>query len=536
MKVKVATGFLLLIAMLLTACVQPIPGAPPPQVDTTPQQPEVARILSPLEKAFAGVGGVEALQNLSTLSIEASGVRRTMDEQFSPGVPDEAGSGFTMQLNYDIAGDNLRLDYTRQRFAGEHQMSEIITGELGVIDGQDALFGLPGLRNMTSDRWAAVRKQQRLLNPHLILREVAADPSLATESGEQLLDGSVHHLLVIEDYVAPITLYVNASTGHIAKAATMENDHLRRDVLIEVFYNNWQPTRDGLFFPTELFLVVDGEILHKEVRSAIEVNQPLDSTLFKLPEGASPTFDEDLAAWGEMHHQVYQSFAAMGFPRSGLQTNVEAEELARGVYHVRGGSHHSLVIEQTKWIVVTEAPLHEARSAAVIDWIKTTFPDKPIMYVIATHHHTDHSAGLRTYVAEGATVVLHEAAKDLFEEVFQAPSTILPDRLALNPVAATIETVPADGSYTIPDETQPVAVYPIKNTHAEDMVIIHVPNAGVVFVSDLYSPNPNATSAGAGGQLLHDYITTNGLAVSIIAGGHGATIAFEDFEALLGSQ
>ena len=77
-------------------------------------------------------------------------------------------------------------------------------------------------------------------------------------------------------------------------------------------------------------------------------------------------------------------------------------------------------------------------------------------------------------------------------------------------------------------------VYPIKNTHAEDMVIIHVPNAGVVFISDLYSPNPAAQSAGAGGQLLHDNITANGLDVSIIAGGHGATIGFEDFEALLG--
>jgi hypothetical protein len=65
------------------------------------------------------------------------------------------------------------------------------------------------------------------------------------------------------------------------------------------------------------------------------------------------------------------------------------------------------------------------------------------------------------------------------------------------------------------------------------MVIVYVGGAGVVFVSDLYSPNPAATSAGAGGQLLYDRITELGLEVETIAGGHGGSISFEDFEGQL---
>ena len=67
------------------------------------------------------------------------------------------------------------------------------------------------------------------------------------------------------------------------------------------------------------------------------------------------------------------------------------------------------------------------------------------------------------------------------------------------------------------------------------MAIIYLPEAGIVFVSDLYSPNPGA-NPGAGGQLVYDAIVEAGLDVSLIAGGHGVTITFEEFEALLEGQ
>ena len=35
---------------------------------------------------------------------------------------------------------------------------------------------------------------------------------------------------------------------------------------------------------------------------------------------------------------------------------------------------------------------------------KKLVPNKPVKYVLTTHHHFDHVGGLRTYVAEGATV------------------------------------------------------------------------------------------------------------------------------------
>jgi hypothetical protein len=42
---------------------------------------------------------------------------------------------------------------------------------VGYITGVDANNSDPATKPMTSDRWGAVTREQRLLNPHLYLRE-----------------------------------------------------------------------------------------------------------------------------------------------------------------------------------------------------------------------------------------------------------------------------------------------------------------------------------------------------------------------------
>lgn len=64
---------------------------------------------------------------------------------------------------------------------------------------------------------------------------------------------------------------------------------------------------------------------------------------------------------------------------------------------------------------------------------KKLIPNKPIEYVVNTHHHFDHSGGLRAYVAEGAIVVTHQINKPYYEKIWANPHTIAPDRLSRNP-------------------------------------------------------------------------------------------------------
>ena len=66
-------------------------------------------------------------------------------------------------------------------------------------------------------------------------------------------------------------------------------------------------------------------------------------------------------------------------------------------------------------------PLDDARTNAVIAEVKRVIPNKPIRYLLNTHHHWDHSGGTRAYAAEGAIIVTHEGNEDFYEDVVLAP-------------------------------------------------------------------------------------------------------------------
>jgi len=76
--------------------------------------------------------------------------------------------------------------------------------------------------------------------------------------------------------------------------------------------------------------------------------------------------------------------------------SVQSEKIADGVFYLKGGTHHSVAIEFGDHSVIIEAPQNEQRSLAVIAEVKRLIPNKPIRYLVNTHHHFDHSGGLRT--------------------------------------------------------------------------------------------------------------------------------------------
>ena len=111
---------------------------------------------------------------------------------------------------------------------------------------------------------------------------------------------------------------------------------------------------------------------------------------------------------------------------------VESKELAEGVYYLTGGSHHSVAVEFDHFVTVVEAPQNEQRSLAIIDEVKRLFPNKRLRYLVNTHHHFDHSGGLRAFVHEGVSIITHRENADFYYSYVLdlAPRTLEPDRLA----------------------------------------------------------------------------------------------------------
>jgi glyoxylase-like metal-dependent hydrolase (beta-lactamase superfamily II) len=487
--------------------------------------------LSPIEKAFVAAGGKDAISKLTSYSYTAKGSRAVDGEGYLPGDPAFQTNSFEATVRYDIAANNLRIDHDRTVYFGgaatPQKFSEIIKGNVGVVDGLESVFMFP-TGDMTSSRAASTRRQQRFLNPHLFLRDAAADATLVSDGGLALHDGSLHHLVVIEDAIHPVTLYVNAATGRIAKASTIENDYLYRDRQLEAHYIGWEPTASGVLFPKQVAISLGETILHNEVRDVVDVNVAIDSKTFDFPAGAMPMFDADDAHRGEQSHQFHQNWSSFGIPLDAPQVFVQPQMIAQGVYHLLGGTHNSLVIEQTDGLVLVDAPLYEERSEAILAWMKAQFPTKPVKHLIISHHHQDHSAGARSILPEGVDVTVGAATAEFFRGIFEAPSTVRPDALAMKPTKATIHAVPTGGSYTLADATRPVTAYHVKSTHSADLLMVHVANEQIVFIVDIYSPGSPVDPAAA--KELHNAITVDyGINVATFAGGHGATSTFAEF-------
>ena len=181
---------------------------------------------------------------------------------------------------------------------------------------------------------------------------------------------------------------------------------------------------------------------------------------------------------------------------------VETERLADGVWLVGGGSHNSVAVEFRDHMAVIEAPLDEERSLAVIEEVMNLVPNKPIRFIVNTHHHWDHLGGLRAYVHEGATVITHEGNRPYYQEVLTArPWLLEPDRFSLYPPEEwsegyIFETVRE--KYILGDETRRVELHHVQGlNHAAGMLIAYFPKDKLVVEADLYtSPAPGGQSPG----------------------------------------
>jgi glyoxylase-like metal-dependent hydrolase (beta-lactamase superfamily II) len=181
----------------------------------------------------------------------------------------------------------------------------------------------------------------------------------------------------------------------------------------------------------------------------------------------------------------------------------ESQKLADGVWLIAGGTHNSLAVDFRDYVTVVEAPLNEERSLAVLAEVAKLIPNKPIRYVVTTHHHFDHTGGLRTYMAQGATVVTHQANKEFLEDVLfnPAPRTLQPDRFSLYYpyFSGGRRPLPMEAvgqKYVISDGVRTLELHPVQGlNHNSNMLLVYFPKERILVNADLYTPPAQGAQA-----------------------------------------
>ena len=195
-----------------------------------PDQPAPAVVAeaaasSMLERVFAGLGGRDGLRNLERFRLEAKRERWILGEGPEPGVGLFRPVVSDVKVSHELDGGKMRLDYRHLNlYQYERDATELIVGQSGYVLGMEDYYVKPPVLEaaMTPSRWAANRKTERLLNPHILLRELLDDASRVSAGGE---DSGSEGLRLTTENVYPVTLFFGEVSGQrslLANAAWVD--------------------------------------------------------------------------------------------------------------------------------------------------------------------------------------------------------------------------------------------------------------------------------------------------------------------------
>ena len=450
-----------------------------------------------LQKASSAMG------NPNSIQYTATGKAGSLGQSFTPAVdwPMVNVTSYTRTIDY--ASRSSKEEATRVElnprpqgggapFAGEQKQVNMVSGQYA--------WNQPGNAPQPAVAAAEERGLQIWLTPHGFIKG-AMENNATAKNGKGGTE--VSFMAGRSKVVGTIN-----SQGMVTKVDTWLPNPVMGDMLISTMYSDYKDF-NGVKFPTHIVQNQAGHAVLDLTVTGVQTN--VANAALTVPDPVKNAKAPPVVA--------------------------ESQKLADGVWFIGGGSHNSVVIEYPAYIAVVEAPLSEERSLAVIAEAKKLVPNKPIKYLINTHHHWDHSSGIRTYVAEGATVITSEMNKAYYEQAWKAPRTLDKDMLAKSPKKANFITV--KDSYSLTDGGRTLELHLTHgDMHNAGILIGYLPKEKILIEADDFTPpNPGGSLIPTTmnfGNILWDNVQRLKLDVQTIAPLHGRVVPFAEFPKALG--
>jgi glyoxylase-like metal-dependent hydrolase (beta-lactamase superfamily II) len=448
-----------------------------------------------LEAAAKALGATD----LKSIEIQGSGSFFWAGQSQTPGMawPQFNVRSFKRLVNYETA--SLRDDMTRTRaleppkgggpyVRGEHTA-------IGVVSGEHA-WNVVGENAVPAPIALGDRQLQLWSTPHGVIKAAQKNP--AGVQGRTIAFG------VPGQFKA--TAFLDTANLIERVEATLSSPVLG-DMPVVVSYADYRDF-GGVKFPTKIRQTYGGQ-------------PALELTVTEVKPNAAAEI------------AVPDNVRQAGNP----YTRVQSQKAAEGVWYVTGGTHHSVVIEMSDHLIVAEGPLNDDRALAVIAEARKLVPGKPIKYLVVSHHHFDHSGGVRAFAGEGATIITHDTSRPYFERILGAPATVAPDHLAKSGKKAAVEGV--RDRRVLTDGTRTVEIRHIAGIqHADDMLMVYLPKEKFLIEADAYTPPaPNAAPMSPPSPFtvsLHENVTKQGLAVDQILPLHGRIVPLSEMQKAAG--
>ncbi len=461
------------------------------------QNPSAIEIL---DRAVAAAGGTEALTGLKTLRAYSVNIRTDLGQSYSPRWDEDLSNA---PREYFVTDTFVDFANGRRYWHRRQNNSNYIN-----IMGSDwAANSTDGRTNAQSTNITDlyIHRNRHMTFPGILLT--------ATEKKNELVrlpdatyEGRPQFVLGLTDLGKELRVFVDQKSGLVSKVEFEVSHPIKDKVTCEYRYSKWRRV-GGLLLPfqTEGINTQNGTSNWTIEDMTVELN---------LAEGDRFAVSE--AIQKQSMERITRSRTAA--PQAG---QIQATKLSEGVYHLIG-AQNNLVVEMSDHLLVVDTPADNQRSDRVLARLKELFPAKPVRTVVFTHWHHDHSGGLRSYVASGATIYAATANRAFIERFLGTPSASAGSNSQAGGGKTQVKWLAK--AETISDSSHTIEILPVANTHSDGMLAVFVRDAGILFVSDLYpSDDPKLRRAVA------DLAASNKLTVKTIAPSHGAAQAWEQF-------
>ncbi|HSD75604.1 MAG TPA: MBL fold metallo-hydrolase [Steroidobacteraceae bacterium] len=470
-----------------------------------------ARARAVLDAGVRAMGGAAALTAVRS-------VRRDLTDQWvdpgqgqrpwkgAPGEIPPANGGFeaTEALSF--------IDYAQDRWFESQRYVDSPQEYALVLDVVTAEHGFRTIRYIKEDPYydplpaadlTRLLTQKSRRNPEGILRMALSRPETLQWVGTTYESGRPQEVISFADSLGTrVSLYFDQKTHHLSKLETLRDHPVAGDTNTEILYSDYRAV-GALMLPFRYLDRTAGLPTHVIDMRNIDLDASLPGERFEPPR-----------QFVIVQHEPER-------PR--------LERISDSLYLIRA-AYNVMFSVFPDHVIVFEAPLSDAYASECLDLIHATAPGKPIRYVVASHFHFDHIAGLRTYVAEGVPILAPPDARGVIEKVVASQHTMRADTLAGRPARAVIETV--SGSKVLDAGGVRARLYDFGPApHVAQMLVGYFPDEKLLWVPDLMDVlTDELVIAGVDSVPMLARIRELGLEVERFVPVHGVPITGEQFQ------
>jgi glyoxylase-like metal-dependent hydrolase (beta-lactamase superfamily II) len=450
-----------------------------------------------LDGAIDAIGGAALLASISDITRKIERTRADPGQEATPGTISRThGSVISIR---DFKGQRLVED--RQLEISGGQIAHFAT-LLSPTNGYTINYQTGFYRTLAPAALSGTRAPLLRRDPETLFQSAVARAQTLRLVGTETVGNGPQDVITFSDVDGElVTLFIDHRTHLLTKTEFVLDDPVLGDLVAETVYSQYTEDPSGLKLPRHLLELVGGDTLQVSDVTRIAINTAPGDTTFAPPKSIP----------------IAENVPSYGVPL----------RLDDGVF-VIPGPYASMFVIFRDYIVAIEGGGDVRTTENAVRQIKALTPGKPIRYVVATHHHSDHLAGLRTYIAEGATIVTTEDARPIVARMASSVHSVRPDALSHSPRQAVIETVTSKRVFT--DGVQAIEVYQVgPNAHVRQMLTAYLPKSKILFEADMVDlvdghPAP-------GGEDTGDFakkIAALGLEISRIVPVHGVPGTIED--------